>query len=87
MCLLYPLLIQLGQGCKYIISLPFTLILHSEWAGYTKSASIALACIGALHCSPAKHNYIISNNKHARPDSRNLADMPISYKMHALKFL
>ncbi len=68
-------------------SLFLIFIVHKEWAGETNSASIFLALGGALHGSPAKHNYITSYIRFASPDSRNLSDCPISHKRQVLKFL
>ena len=84
---LQPLFNQLGHYYKYTTSLFLIFILHREWAGDTKSASIFLALGGALHGSPAKHNYITSYNKLASPDSRNLSDCSISHIRQVLKFL
>ena len=87
MCLLYPLLSQLGQAYKNNIFLPFTFIKHSECSGCVNLCKMSLAFAGGLHGSPVKQCFTTSHNSSSRPVSVNRLDTHRSYVIHVLNNL
>jgi hypothetical protein len=78
MCLVKPLLSQLGHSDMDTIALPLTMVPIIECSGWMSFASSFLAYNGALQLSPAKQNGTISHNNLSKPDSLSRSDTPKS---------